>query len=467
MGGCTVTQYEPPPPPGLGEGCSAEVTCDGSPVALGHGVVTPQDDVFHAVAASSDGVVFLGGFGSGAAEAEGAPKSGRALLTRRGPDGEVSDWSGKFVPGKEGTLVHVASLAIAPNGDVAVAGFFNGTLQIGIESYTSKSNERDAFLAVFDAKGALRYIKAFGDEFHQAAYAVAFDAAGNVYLGGEFAGSVSFDGKEPLAASGTADGFVVSYKGDGTFRWQALVLGEGAQAVNALAVTNDGDVLAAGSMEGASSFGPLEGELTQGSDMFLARLDAASGGVEWAQRMGGSGDQVVDAIDVSEKSGEIAVVGNFRGGTMDLLGKQYTNDDQLVWDMFAAFYSSTDGALLRSAAFQGPGLHSGTGVAFDPAGDVVIGCYFTQQIQLGIKVLETSSPIDGDACAFKLRGGTLEVVWGHDYGDAWLQGITAVDVSPKTGRPLLVGGFQSKLTGVLDEPESAGGFDGFFVELSP
>ncbi|MDC3953257.1 hypothetical protein [Polyangium jinanense] len=467
LGGCTVTQYEPPPPPGLGEGCTAEVTCNGTPVALAHGVATPKDDAFHAVAASDDGVVFLGGFGSGTAETDGIPKEGHALLTRIGPEGHVEDWSGKFVPGPDGTLVQIASLAVAPNGDVAVAGYFIGTLQIGIASFASQLNSRDAFLAVFDAKGALRYVKALGNEFYQVAHAVAFDPDGNVYLGGSFAGSVNFGGEAALEASGTGDGFVVSYKPDGTFRWQLPVLGGGFQAVYALAVTDDGGVIAAGLMDGESSLGSLEGELTQGKDMFLARLDVASGEAKWAQRMGGSGDQLVDAIDISKKTGEIALVGNFRGGSMDLLGKQYTNNDMNVWDMFAAFYAPTDGALLRSAAFQGPGIQAGTGVAFDPAGDVVIGCTFSQQLQLGITVLQTEGALDADACAFKLRGGTLEVVWGHDYGDAWTQGITAVGASPKTGRPLLVGGFQSKLVGAFNGPQSAGGFDAFFLELSP
>lgn len=467
VGGCTVTQYEPPPPPGLGEGCTPAVTCDGRAVSVTHGVVTPKDDAFHAVAASKDGVVFLGGFGFGTTETDGTPKAGRALLTRRSPDGVVADWSGKFVPGPDGTLLQIASLAVAPNGDVAVAGYFNGTLQIGIESFTSQMGSRDAFLAVFDANGALQYVKAFGDQAYQAAHAVAFDPEGNVYLGGSFAGAVSFGGEEGLEAGGTGDGFLVSYKPDGAFRWQVPVRGAGFQAVYALAVTNDGDVIAAGRMEGESSLGPLEGELPQAIDMFLARFDATSGEVKWAQRMGGAGDQVIDAIDISPKSGEIAVVGNFRGGAMDLLGKQYTNNDMVVWDMFTAFYSPADGALVRSAAFQGPGIQAGTGVAFDPAGDVVIGCTFSQQLQLGITVLQTSGGLDADACAFKLRGGTLDVVWGHDYGDGWAQGITAVGVSPLTGRPLLAGGFQSKLTGVLHEPESGGGFDAFFVELSP
>ncbi|MDI1430698.1 hypothetical protein QHF89_14495 [Polyangium sorediatum] len=467
VGGCTVSQYEPPPPPGLGDGCTAEVACKGTPVAVEHGVVTAKDDAFHAVAASNDGVVFMGGFGSGVAEADGVPKEGNVLLTRRGPDGAISDWSTKFLPEAEGKLITVASLAIAPNGDVAVAGYFSGKIQIGIESYASQANSRDAFLAVFDAGGALKYLKALGDQAYQVAHAVAFDPAGNVYLGGSFAGTVDFGDKAALEASGTGDGFLVSYDRTGKLRWRVPVRGAGFQAVYALAVTDDGDVIAAGLMDGESSLGPLEGELTQGKDMFLARLDAASGDVKWAQRMGGSGDQIVDAIDISPKTGEIALVGNFRGGTMDLLGKEYKNDDMLVWDMFAAFYSPSDGALLRSAAFQGPGIQAGTGVAFDPAGDVVIGCLFSQQLQLGIKLLATESGLDADACVFKLRGGTLDVVWGHDFGDAWAQGITAVDVSPKTGRPLLVGGFQSKLVGVLDEPASAGGFDAFFLELSP
>ncbi|MDI1446067.1 hypothetical protein [Polyangium sp. 6x1] len=467
VGGCTVTQYEPPPPPGLGDGCTAEAVCDGDTISLAQGVVTQKDDVYHAVAAARDGVVFLGGFGSGTAEPEGLPKAGHVLLTRRAPDGTLSDWSSKFVPGQDGTLVQVASLAVAPNGDVAVAGYFSGKLQIGIQSFTSLASSSDAFLAVFDATGALRYVKGIGNDAYQVAHAVAFDAEGNVYLGGSFTGAVNFGGKEGLEALGTGDGFMVSYKPDGTFRWQVPVSGEGFQAVYALAVTNDGDLIATGLMDGVSSFGSLEGAVTQGKDMFLARLDAASGEVKWAQKTAGSGNKIVDAIDISPKTGEIALVGKFSGGTIDLLGKQYTNGEVDIPDMFVAFYSSTDGALLRSAAFQGPGIQSGTGVAFDPAGDVVIGCYFSKQLELGIKLLETSSVLDGDGCAFKLRGGTLDVVWGHDYGDAWSQGVTAVDVSPLTGRPLLVGGFQSKLAGVLDEPQSAGGFDAFFLELSP
>jgi len=73
----------------------------------------------------------------------------------------------------------------------------------------------DAFVAVFDATGNHLWSKRLGDAADQQANAVAFDPSGNVLVTGGFAGVIDC-GTGPITSAGATDVFVVKYSPTGT-----------------------------------------------------------------------------------------------------------------------------------------------------------------------------------------------------------------------------------------------------------
>jgi len=524
--GCTVGEYEPPPPQGTGgqggtggacgsgdttecydgpaetkgvgeckagqricapdafpmcegqvlpklEDCKQEVDtdcdtikgCHGEPLDAAQGAADMKDDLFYSVAVGANGVAYMVGVQAADVSAQLGPTKGRVLFTRRAPDGDVTDWSTKLAL-SVGDLAYATDVAVAPNGDVAVVGLFAGTLVVGDASYASESGSADAFLAVFDTNGDARYLKQFGDGTAQAATTVAYDSAGALYIGGAFTGSITF-GSTPFLAEGETDGFVAAFTADGTYRWAKVVTGAGQQVIEQVTLNKNGQVFVAGRMSGGATIGGTTLPGTETRDAFLGRLASENGNVVWTRVIGGSGDQAIGGLAVSP-AGEVAVSGTFHKGSIDLGGPTYTNDELETSDMFLAFYSDEEGKFIRSMPAQSMGSQAGTGIAYDPVGDLLVACVFTRSMNIGNHSFAGgTNDLDTDACVFKVKGQSLEVLWAHDYGDLWPQVAAAVAASPLDGHPLLVGGFWVKLEGANPELTSKGVNDPFVLELSP
>ena len=87
-------------------------------------------------------------------------------------------------------------MAIDPEGNVVVAGWFYGEMQLGtvtLETPDGSSNY-SAYVAKFDPTGNVLFAKSFGDGADQYIEGVAVDAAGNIFLTGEFESTISFGG---------------------------------------------------------------------------------------------------------------------------------------------------------------------------------------------------------------------------------------------------------------------------------
>jgi hypothetical protein len=96
------------------------------------------------------------------------------------------------------------ALSIDANGDIALAGVVDGTIDFGGGSITS-SGSGDAFVAKLDPSGAYIWARAFGDAQPQAATGIAFDGPQHLVVSGTFASQIDFGGGPLL---GTANGSI-------------------------------------------------------------------------------------------------------------------------------------------------------------------------------------------------------------------------------------------------------------------
>jgi len=192
---------------------------------------------------------------------------------------EELGWAGRL----GGTLLdRPDAVAAGPGGSVVVVGAFEGSADFdpGPASVVLDSaGGRDAFVVKLDAAGRFLWARALGGTSLDRAHGVAVDGDGNVWVVGEFQGTVDFDpgpGAFPLTAS-FYDGFVWKLDAAGEFRWAGLVGGASDDGARAVAADDGAGVLVAGDFFETADFdpGPDVFSLTPAGsyDSWVARLD--------------------------------------------------------------------------------------------------------------------------------------------------------------------------------------------------
>lgn len=147
--------------------------------------------------------------------------------------------------------------------------------------------------------------------------ATAVDAAGNVFLAGNFTNTVVL-GSTTLTSLGGADVFVAKFSpASNRFVWAQRAGGVGEDYAQALAVSGPSVYVAGYFNSATANFGPTVLTSAGDYDVFVAKLaDAGStGSFGWAQRAGGSGLDRAVALAASGPS--VYVVGDFKSPTAD------------------------------------------------------------------------------------------------------------------------------------------------------
>jgi hypothetical protein len=269
------------------------------------------------------------------------------------------------------------------------------------------------------------------------------DAQGNVYVAGHFNGSIYFGTQQLIGHTSQTDLFVAKYDAAGHNLWVRQAGGDGAESVTGLVVDAAGNVYLAGSYNGSAPFGPYTLTATQAlsdPDAFVAKLDAA-GTWQWAVSGGGLGDDEGGRLALGS-GGQLTLAGSFTGATTTFGTAQLTNSQPTfrTQDIFVA-QLSTDGAWLNAVSAGGSGNDHVTGVAADAAGNAyVCGTFSSTQAQFGATTLLNASA-SGTQDAFVAKLSTARTwQWATGFGGAdndALQGI-ALDGA---GRPYVTGSF--------------------------
>lgn len=332
------------------------------------------------------------------------------------PDGPpdapgVSQWAHAF--GGPGVDV-LADLAVAADESAVIVGTFEQSVSFGGGSLTSAGG-RDAFVAKLSPSGDHLWSKRFGGTSSDLATAVALDAAGNVYVIGQFIGSVDFDGQ--ALASGAAPGeFVLKLDGATGARIWAVHLGTALAADRQdVAVTAAGDAIAiGGAFYGTILVGASSLVSAGGADAVVAKLDG-SGQPAWSRRIGGTGTDEGRGV-AFVGAGDVAVVGSYQGavafgGPQSLAAV----GGGTAPDGFAARYASTNGAHVWSFGVGGASTTEALTVATD-ASAIYVGSYVTGSATFGGGTLTANGSDDGVIAKFDAATGSH--IWSRQFGGA-------------------------------------------------
>ena len=271
------------------------------------------------------------------------------------------------------------SLAVSASGNVAVTGYFGGTVDLAGAVLTS-AGSNDIFVAELGPSGAPIWGRAFGDVGADNGASIAFTPAGNVFVTGYFSGTVGF-GPVPLTSAGLGDIFVAKLDLTGTTLWSKRFGDASFQGDVTLAVDGLADVFLLGRLNGTVDFGagPLTGVTKK--DIFLAKLDP-SGVPLWSKAFNGT-SSLIGAGIAADSSGNVVMTGQVSGsvdlgsGPLPAAGGN---------DIFVAKLSPT-GKTIWSKRFGDAANEEGTSVAVDSSANVLVLSYGGGTIDFGGGIL--------------------------------------------------------------------------------
>lgn len=358
-------------------------------------------------------------------------------------------------------------------GNVILTGAFEGTVRFGGGERVSAGG-LDIYVVKVDAEGEYFWSKRFGAEGIDEGHAVTTDAERNALLTGSCSGAVDF-GNGASGSTSADDVYVVKLGTSGQHLWSKRAGAEGVQTGAAIAFARAADetlpegapgehgyVLVTGSFEGELDFGcgPL---VADGTDVFVAKLDDATGACGWSKGFGGAGDQQGTGIAV-DSMGNVVLVGAF-GGTAQL-GSITLSGDGLS-DIFVAKLDP-GGEPLWSKAFADvamiPSEQAVKGVAVDTHDNVVVTGEMSGSVDFGGGPLEGGGP---SIFVAKLDPGGAHL-WSKRFAGAPASGGTAI-AADGADNVLLTGYFE----GSVDFGKGAliaalgGTADAFTAKLGP
>jgi Beta-propeller repeat len=261
------------------------------------------------------------------------------------------------------------AVAVGPTGDIAVVGGFQSTLNFGAVSISNivplgMNQTLDAFVALFDSAGNVKWANRLGDTADQVVQSVAVDKNGNVLVTGYTQGGIDFgQGAQPL--TGTQNAWAAKLSAAGSVTWGKLW---GTQKASGHGIGADaaGNLFITGDHEGPIDFGGGALPNDFGPNVFVTKLSSMGAHV-WSKSYGDDDSQHAKGLAVDGK-GQVVVTGTI-AGSMDFGKVKLTSLGSL--DVFVAKIDSL-GCAVWAKDFGNPMYQSSSATAVDAMGNVLV-----------------------------------------------------------------------------------------------
>ncbi len=219
---------------------------------------------------------------------------------------------------------YASAVVTDASGNVFIAGTIvsdvgQGTATFGSFTLTVPNYGRaDPFIAKLDRDGKWQWARSIvGRYTEDDARALAVDSAGNVYVAGRYGTDLDF-GSFFLTKEKTGyAAFIAKLDGSGNFLWAQQVSNPatatigGHAAASGLVVRGNGNPVLSGYYGGETSFGSLALTSLNKADVFVAELNAATGGYLWVKSGGGGSGNDFGYGLAQTASGKLVVAGSY------------------------------------------------------------------------------------------------------------------------------------------------------------
>ena len=296
---------------------------------------------------------------------------------------------------------------------------------------------QSSFLAKYTPNGQILWFAKQAAVTTAAAQSVNVDPTGNVYVTGQYTGTMnvfSSSGTQfsnTLANSGSSDVFIIKYSSSGNVTWAARAGGTGTDIGYGITTDAGSNVYVTGVYAALLTLYNSSGTafsntlaVIGGSDVFVAKYNGVTGDVTWAARAGSTVNDLGWGI-TTDIGSNVYITGQY-GGTMTLYnssGTAFSNTLLQVGgiDVFIAKYNGFTGGVTWAARAGSSGTDIGYGIATDPGTNVYVTGQYTGTMTLynssGTQFSNTLAQIGGvDIFIAKYNGFTGDVTWAARAG---------------------------------------------------
>lgn len=333
-------------------------------------------------------------------------------------------------------------IAVDPDGNVYVTGYFSGTISFGPFNDTSVGGT-DYFIAKLNTNGGWLWAQGDGSPANDYSWDITLDAARNAYFTGQF---------------NEDNVMVIKYNSSGAYQSEWIAAESSAGCGLGIVSDPSGNLTLTGYFSGQLAFGPHVLNTNGAKDIFVARMSSAVAWT-WAGHAGGPEDDYGTAVAL-DGWGDAYITGYFQG-TADFFSATNLTSRGLQ-DIFVLKLYSTGG---MNWVIQAGG--AGTDAGLDICADSEGRSYVTGAIG--------GTAIFGDiAIGF---GGELDIFAAaiSEYAE-WRGVVHAGGTDTDTGRGialdssgnLCLTGYFSTAVIFGDHAQTSGGsFDIFITKLGP
>ena len=197
-------------------------------------------------------------------------------------------------------------------GNVYSAGYFSQSARFD-HTIIPSAGLSDVFIAKQDSAGTFLWIAKAGGTLDDKAFAVAVAPSGDIYVAGVYKGTATFGAYTFTSSGGSQDVFVAKLNSSGNFIWAKSFGGSDVDIATDIAVDPHNNVIVSGQFKGVAQFGsfaftsvnypltmPVDGG-TPSYDAFLFRMNAA-GTVLWAKQGAAVYDDRILKLGVDDQS---------------------------------------------------------------------------------------------------------------------------------------------------------------------
>jgi len=232
---------------------------------------------------------------------------------------------------------------------------------------------------------------------------VAVDACDNIVLAGSFKSPIDFGGG-PLASDGSEDIFVAKFASGGAHVWSKKFGDKGKQHVRAVTIGPADDIYMTGDFDGSVDFGghALVRESKFQSAIYLVRLDT-QGKEQFSRFFVDTGPGATATTIAVDKDGSVVVAGKF-AKAINLGGGPLSED--LGGIFCAKYNKYGGHQWSKAFASQKyPNAVSVTGLAIGDSGDVILGGTFDNSVDFSETVkIKSTGKSDGFVASFDANG---------------------------------------------------------------
>jgi hypothetical protein len=180
-------------------------------------------------------------------------------------------------------------------GNMFVTGYYLQTITLGATALTS-SGGYDIFLAKYNSGGVVQWATTLGGLGHEYGQSVAVSPNGNIAVSGGFQGLTSLSGTT-INSEGTRDMFVLKCNSAGGFLWAKTAGGQGYDYSYGVFVDANDQTYVVGCFEATAKFGTVSKIAAGTQDIFVAKYDGA-GGLNWVVSAGGTNSDIAMGVAI-------------------------------------------------------------------------------------------------------------------------------------------------------------------------